>query len=71
MSQLNNTMEYHVNDLDEKLIHDVNEYIPQILWKSQMHLLDNCCNSIFTRIRSAKIIIIMSQRQCLLDKIHC
>lgn len=26
--------EYHVNDLDEKLIHDVNEYIPQIWEKT-------------------------------------
>lgn len=26
--------EYHVNDLDEELIHDVNEYIPQIWEKS-------------------------------------
>ena len=26
--------EYHVNDLDEELIHDVNEYVPQLLAKS-------------------------------------
>jgi len=26
--------EYHVNDLDEELIHDVNEYLPQLMEKS-------------------------------------